>query len=193
MEEIIAAPHHETARGQVPFSSTHRLQMGDQPKSGADSRSTHVQACWSDHTSRGWSFWILNHLLFMLNWRTSCFFDIPQLQAHYLGRDIMLAFEEDVGSILAQAPKYSEAIHLADEHLQLQPLLPTGLRFLGLWHDMLSTFSWRISMSCLSLVLANSDMLTKTALVFHGLWNACGLRFLLCTWKSSWTTDWAVT
>lgn len=132
MEEIIAAPHHETARGQVPFSSTHRLQMGDQPKSGADSRSTHVQACWSDHTSRGWSFWVLNHLLFMLNLRTSCFFHSPQLQAHYLGHDIMLAFEEDVGSILAQAPKYSEAIHLADEHLQLQPLLPTGLRFLWL-------------------------------------------------------------
>ena len=38
---------------------------------------------------------------------------IPELQAHHQGRDVMLAFEKDVGSILAQASKYGEAIHLA--------------------------------------------------------------------------------
>lgn len=100
----------------------------------------------------------------------------------------MLAFEEDVGSIPAQAPKYSEAIHLADEHLQVATTTtsPNWAEISRtLTYDMLSPFSWRISMSCLSLVSANSDMLTKTALVFHGLWNACGLRLLLCTWKSS--------
>lgn len=38
---------------------------------------------------------------------------IPQLQAHHQGRDIMLAFEKYVGSILAQASRYGDAIHLA--------------------------------------------------------------------------------
>lgn len=38
---------------------------------------------------------------------------IPELQAHHQGQNVMLAFEKDVGSILAQASKYSEAIHLA--------------------------------------------------------------------------------
>ncbi len=38
---------------------------------------------------------------------------IPELQAHHQGRDVMLAFEKDVGSMLAQASKYGEAIHLA--------------------------------------------------------------------------------
>ncbi|KAI4799944.1 hypothetical protein KUCAC02_016482 [Chaenocephalus aceratus] len=40
-------------------------------------------------------------------------FHIPKLQAHHQGRDVMLAFENDVGSILSQASKYGEAIHLA--------------------------------------------------------------------------------
>ena len=40
-------------------------------------------------------------------------FLIPKLQAHRKGRDVLLAFENDVGSVLSQAPKYSEAIHLA--------------------------------------------------------------------------------
>ncbi|KAJ7371263.1 hypothetical protein OS493_027379 [Desmophyllum pertusum] len=40
-------------------------------------------------------------------------FHIPKLQAHRQGRDVMLAFENDVGSILSQASKYGEAIHLA--------------------------------------------------------------------------------
>ena len=38
---------------------------------------------------------------------------IPQLQAQHQGRDVLLAFEKDVGSILVQASKYGEAIHLA--------------------------------------------------------------------------------
>ena len=40
-------------------------------------------------------------------------FHIPKLQAHRQGRDVLLAFENDVGSILSQASKYGEAIHLA--------------------------------------------------------------------------------
>ncbi|KAJ7376704.1 hypothetical protein OS493_033327 [Desmophyllum pertusum] len=40
-------------------------------------------------------------------------FHIPKLQAHRQGRDVMLALKNDVGSILSQASKYGEAIHLA--------------------------------------------------------------------------------
>ena len=40
-------------------------------------------------------------------------FHIPKLQVHRQGRDVLLAFENDVGSILSQASKYGEAIHLA--------------------------------------------------------------------------------
>ena len=38
---------------------------------------------------------------------------ILELQAHHEGHDVMLAFEKDVGAILAEASKYGEAIHLA--------------------------------------------------------------------------------
>ncbi|CAB1444144.1 unnamed protein product [Pleuronectes platessa] len=38
---------------------------------------------------------------------------IPDLQAEHHGRDILLAFKKDVGSILAEASKYGEAVHLA--------------------------------------------------------------------------------
>ena len=40
-------------------------------------------------------------------------FHIPKLQAHRQGRDVLLAFENDVGSLLSQASKYGEAIHIA--------------------------------------------------------------------------------
>ena len=40
-------------------------------------------------------------------------FHIPELQAHREGRDVILAFEQDVGAILSEARKYGEAIHLA--------------------------------------------------------------------------------
>ena len=40
-------------------------------------------------------------------------FHIPKMQAHRKGRDVLLAFEDDVGSILSQSSKYCEAIHLA--------------------------------------------------------------------------------
>ena len=40
-------------------------------------------------------------------------FHIPKLQAHHQGQDVLLAFENDVGSNLSQASKYGEAIHLA--------------------------------------------------------------------------------
>ena len=40
-------------------------------------------------------------------------FYIPKLQAHRLGQNDMLAFENDENSILSEAKKYSEAIHLA--------------------------------------------------------------------------------
>lgn len=39
--------------------------------------------------------------------------DIPDLQAENHGRDVLLAFNKDVGSILANASKYGEAVHLA--------------------------------------------------------------------------------
>ena len=38
---------------------------------------------------------------------------IPELEAKRSGRDVLLAFEKDVGTILADASKYGEAIHLA--------------------------------------------------------------------------------
>jgi len=38
---------------------------------------------------------------------------VPQLEAHRQGRDILLAFSNDVGSILAEAVKYGDAVHLA--------------------------------------------------------------------------------
>lgn len=40
-------------------------------------------------------------------------YHVPELRAHHEGRDIILAFEKDVGSILAEANKYGDAIHLA--------------------------------------------------------------------------------
>lgn len=38
---------------------------------------------------------------------------IPELEAHRKGRDVIFAFRSDVGEILADASKYSEAIHIA--------------------------------------------------------------------------------
>ena len=38
---------------------------------------------------------------------------IPELEAHKKGRDVLLAFRKDVSTILSDASKYSEAIHLA--------------------------------------------------------------------------------
>jgi len=38
---------------------------------------------------------------------------IPDLEAHKKGRDVLLAFKEDVSTVLSDASKYSEAIHLA--------------------------------------------------------------------------------
>ena len=38
---------------------------------------------------------------------------IPELEAHKEGRDVLLAFRKDVSTILSDASKYSEAIHLA--------------------------------------------------------------------------------
>ena len=39
-------------------------------------------------------------------------FHIPQMRAFSKGRDVLLAYDTDVGYILAQTSKYSEAIHL---------------------------------------------------------------------------------
>lgn len=38
---------------------------------------------------------------------------IPELEAHRKGRDVLIAFKKDVSSVLSDASKYSEAIHLA--------------------------------------------------------------------------------
>ena len=38
--------------------------------------------------------------------------EIPELEAHKSGRDIILAFATDVGSFLSQATNYSEAFIL---------------------------------------------------------------------------------
>ncbi|XP_064117878.1 uncharacterized protein LOC135223345 [Macrobrachium nipponense] len=38
---------------------------------------------------------------------------IPKLQANHQGREVLLAVETDVGSILSEASHYGEAIHLA--------------------------------------------------------------------------------
>lgn len=38
--------------------------------------------------------------------------EIPELKAHKSGRDILLAFAKDVGSVLSQAKDYSEALIL---------------------------------------------------------------------------------
>ena len=37
---------------------------------------------------------------------------VPHLEAHRPGRDVLLAFRNDVGSILAESTKYSEAVHM---------------------------------------------------------------------------------
>ena len=39
--------------------------------------------------------------------------ELPELEAHKKGRDVLLAFQEDVGSALSHASEYSEAIVLA--------------------------------------------------------------------------------
>ncbi len=39
-------------------------------------------------------------------------FHIPKMRAYSKGRDVLLAYDTDVGYILAQTSKYSEAIHL---------------------------------------------------------------------------------
>ena len=38
--------------------------------------------------------------------------EIPELEAHKSGRDVLLAFKTDVGTALSQASNYSEAIIL---------------------------------------------------------------------------------
>ena len=38
---------------------------------------------------------------------------IPELKAHKKGSDVLLVFKKDVGTVLADASKYSEVIHLA--------------------------------------------------------------------------------
>ena len=38
---------------------------------------------------------------------------MPQLEAHRQGRDILLAFDNDVGTILSKVSEYSDAITLA--------------------------------------------------------------------------------
>ena len=38
---------------------------------------------------------------------------IPELEAHKTGRDVLIAFKKDVNSVLSNANKYNEAIHLA--------------------------------------------------------------------------------
>lgn len=38
---------------------------------------------------------------------------IPELEAHHHGRDVLLVFKKDVGSILAQANQYGDTVHLA--------------------------------------------------------------------------------
>ena len=38
---------------------------------------------------------------------------IPELETHQKERDVLIAFKNDIGSILADANKYGEAIHLA--------------------------------------------------------------------------------
>ena len=40
-------------------------------------------------------------------------FHIPKMRAYSKGRDVLLAYDTDVGYILAQTSKYSEAIHMA--------------------------------------------------------------------------------
>lgn len=39
---------------------------------------------------------------------------IPELQAHHQGRDVLMVFETDIGSILADVSKYGEAFHLTE-------------------------------------------------------------------------------
>ena len=38
---------------------------------------------------------------------------IPELEAHKNGREVLLAFKQDVSTVLSDASKYTEAIHLA--------------------------------------------------------------------------------
>ena len=38
---------------------------------------------------------------------------IPELEAHKKGRDVLLAFREDIGPALHEASQYSNAIHLS--------------------------------------------------------------------------------
>lgn len=38
---------------------------------------------------------------------------LPELEAHKNGRAVLMAFNKDVGSVLSDAGKYNEAIHIA--------------------------------------------------------------------------------
>ena len=63
-------------------------------------------------------------------------YHIPELQAQREGRDVLLAFEKDVGSILAQASKYGEAIHLAKAAEMIRrDMLQHKSQFNGTLHD----------------------------------------------------------
>ena len=62
--------------------------------------------------------------------------EIPELEAHTSGRDVLLAFAKDVGSVLSQATDYSEALILnkAAKILRRQ-MISKGFSFGGSYYD----------------------------------------------------------
>ena len=61
---------------------------------------------------------------------------IPDLQAEHHGRDVLLAFKKDIGSILAQASKYGEAVHLAKAAGMIRrEMLQHKSQWNGTFHD----------------------------------------------------------
>lgn len=82
---------------------------------------------------------------------------VPQLEAHRPGRDVLLAFRDDVGSILAESTKYSEAVHLAKDTAILRREM--------LGHK--SKFDFTLSNDCLDEAIPLS-LLEFVCMIEHG-------------------------
>ena len=62
--------------------------------------------------------------------------EIPELEAHKKGRDVLLAFIEDVGSVLSTSMDYTEAIIITKAAKILrQRMIDYKSTFSGTFHD----------------------------------------------------------
>jgi len=82
---------------------------------------------------------------------------VPQLEAHRPGRDVLLAFRNDAGSILTESATYSEAVHLAKAAAVLRREM--------LGHK--SKFDFTLSDDCLEKAIPPS-LLEFVCMIEHG-------------------------